>query len=50
VLAEKYEEIVAQFMDRMPPLEKAAQEEILARHDNDLAELESWLRKRGYGV
>ncbi len=50
VLAQNYEAIVAEFMDMAPPLEKAAQEEILARHDNDPAELEAWLRKRGYGV
>jgi hypothetical protein len=50
LLAENYEAIVAQFMDMPAPLDKAAQEEILGRHDNDPVELEAWLRQRGYGA
>lgn len=50
VLAENYETIVGQFMDMPTPLSPNEQDRLLARSVNDLAELEGYLRSRGYGA
>ena len=50
VLAENYEAIVAQFMNMATPLTPDEQDRLLARSVNDLAELEGYLRSRGYGA
>jgi predicted O-methyltransferase YrrM len=46
VLAENFAAIVAQFIDTPVPLEPIQQEEQLARVDNDLVEIESYIRSR----
>ena len=50
VLAENYETIIGQFMDMPTPLATDEQDRLLARSANDLAELEAYLRSRGYGA
>jgi hypothetical protein len=50
VLAANYDTIVAEFMDMPTPLDIAQQDRLLARSVNDPAELEGYLRSRGYGA
>ncbi len=50
VLSENYEAVVAQFMTMATPLGADEQDRLLARSVNDLAELEGYLRSRGYGA
>ena len=50
MLAENYEAIVNQFMDMPTPLSPDEQGRVLARSVNDLAELEGYLRSRGFGA
>jgi hypothetical protein len=50
VLEQNYEAIVAEFMNMPTPLDIGQQDRLLARSGNDLAELEGYLRSRGYGA
>ena len=50
MLAENYETILGQFMDMPIPLSTDEQDRLLARSVNDLAELEGYLRSRGFGA
>jgi hypothetical protein len=50
VLADNFDAIVAEFMDMPVPVDAAQQQEMLARVDNDLVEIEAELRRRGYGA